>query len=678
MSRQGCPLLLVVAAWCSSGIGGGVYAQQWTHSHDDGRSLLNPFSLLHNNDPWRAVELLMSGRGGGQNSDEGGGGGGYFAQPPPQPPSSSQQGGYYYPHIVGGSGGEQLQQQQTPPPSSYNNINRPWDYHYSPQSPWMTQYYGQTPPITTAPSDRPPPPPVVQQNNNNFLPRSMCAYPQGLPDHASSSNNFGGGRRRLLQQGGSGGNNKKKNKRKRKRKRKQRQQATNNNADNSRIIGGSRVPAPLITFPQQQQPSLSSPPRPPPRRPPFVPPPAPMFSSPSPSFVFQDQRPPTRTPNKKKPQKKGKKKKNSNSAKQPPRPPPWSSSPHRAQYDDRNYRYYPRRNRRSSHNSFPSPFSSMFNNNLPTSTSYYNPNPLRFMPVIAAQNEDSLSRLAMPWGGRSPMDLIMGDDGRLVVSDDRGGGGPEAVPRAGGEVSTRILQGEVPQRRDLYPFLVYLDGCGGSVIGPTKVLTAAHCVAGERTRGQIRQGDLAYFGCYKRGVDCSEVIRIASIKAHPDFDIRRSSFRTDNDVAVLTLERPTSSPAVRVATRELGAYYRENNAAVIMGWGTTREGDRGSLANIVRHAELQLVSDEECASRYGAGSLTTNMFCAGGQGKDSCQGDSGGPLIVNPRCGAPGGEVVQLGIVSWGRGCGRLGTPGVYTNLASERIAKFVYDEWRN
>ena len=628
MSRQRCPLLLVVAAWCSSSIGGGVYA------HDDGRSqFFNPFSLLHNNDPWRAVELLMSGRGGGQNSDEGGGGGGY---------------------------------------------NRPWDYYYSPQSPWMTQYYGQTPPITTAPSDRPPPPPVVQQNNNNFLPRSMCAYPQGLPDHASSSNNFGGGRRHLLQQGGSGGNNNKKNKRKRKRR--QRQQATNNNADNSRIIGGSRVPAPLITFPQQQQPSSSSPPRPPPRRPPFVPPPAPMLSSPSPSFVFQDQRPPTRTPNKKKPQKKGKKKgkKKKNSAKQPPRPPPWSGSPHRAQYDDRNYGYYPRRNRRSSHNSFPSPFSSMFNNNLPTSTSYYNPNPLRFMPVIAAQNEDSLSRLAMPWGGRSPMDLIMDDDGRLVVSDDRGVGGPEAVPRAGGEVSTRILQGEVPQRRDLYPFLVYLDGCGGSVIGPTKVLTAAHCVAGERTRGQIRQGDLAYFGCYERGVDCSEVIRIASIKAHPDFDIRRSSFRTDNDVAVLTLERPTSSPAVRVATRELGAYYRENNAAVIMGWGTTREGDRGSQANILRHAELQLVSDEECASRYGAGSLTTNMFCAGGQGKDSCQGDSGGPLIVNPRCGAPGGEVVQLGIVSWGRGCGRLGTPGVYTNLASERIAKFVYDEWRN
>ena len=54
------------------------------------------------------------------------------------------------------------------------------------------------------------------------------------------------------------------------------------------------------------------------------------------------------------------------------------------------------------------------------------------------------------------------------------------------------------------------------------------------------------------------------------------------------------------------------------------------------------------------------MFCFGGKKSDSCQGDSGGPLIC-----VENNTPILRGIVSFGKGCGRPGLPGIYTRVST-------------
>lgn len=88
-------------------------------------------------------------------------------------------------------------------------------------------------------------------------------------------------------------------------------------------------------------------------------------------------------------------------------------------------------------------------------------------------------------------------------------------------------------------------------------------------------------------------------------------------------------------------------------------------------------------------------LCAGKEGHDSCQGDSGGPLVCKIKyaemndfqktyCVPPASRnepaadgYVLGGIISFGKGCGRRGTPGVYTNLYQPAIRDWSLDKIR-
>ncbi len=229
--------------------------------------------------------------------------------------------------------------------------------------------------------------------------------------------------------------------------------------------------------------------------------------------------------------------------------------------------------------------------------------------------------------------------------------------------SVKILGGSVAAPGQ-FPWMVALvdpratnaaDGnfCGGSLIAPRVVLTAGHCVYGstasemEAVVGRTR---------LSRGDD-GQRIKVTRIVRHPDYDPRRLV----NDVALLQLAEPANvTPIALDGPGDVGA-EKPATPVIVSGWGTTAEG--GQTSDDLRFVRLRVRSASACQALYDDVSATKTV-CAGSSraGEDSCQGDSGGPLTRGVDTSAR-----QIGIVSFGEGCGRQGVPGVYTRVAAFR-----------
>ncbi|TQM83442.1 trypsin [Saccharothrix saharensis] len=188
--------------------------------------------------------------------------------------------------------------------------------------------------------------------------------------------------------------------------------------------------------------------------------------------------------------------------------------------------------------------------------------------------------------------------------------------------------------------------CGGALVAPDKVVTAAHCTLSRSALGtrDRRPADLTVVAG-RADLDTAEgrAVKVAALWRHPAF----TAVSRGDDVATLTLATALPYRPIRVAAATSGL-------ARVHGWGRTGELDAPSRR--LREVDVPIRSDAECSADV-PDYRPDGMLCAGYPegGKDACEGDSGGPLTV-------AGELV--GVVSYGRGCARPGQPGVYTRLS--------------
>ncbi|CAF4862646.1 unnamed protein product [Pieris macdunnoughi] len=235
--------------------------------------------------------------------------------------------------------------------------------------------------------------------------------------------------------------------------------------------------------------------------------------------------------------------------------------------------------------------------------------------------------------------------------------------------SNRIVGGNITTIES-YPFMSnmqtlswggwWYQACGGSLITPKVVLSAAHCYYGALPSAWrvVLGSTLSSSGGY--------TFKVSELKLHENY-IEALQL---NDIAIVKLQVGAIMSSRVGRARIAGPSYNLPAGTTVnaVGWGTTSSGGRPSEQ--LRDVDLKVINQNICAERYAAlkkqpgfedwPDITGTMLCAGvldEGGKDTCQGDSGGPLLHK--------KDILVGITSWGYTCAHPRFPGVNTRVSS-------------
>jgi len=215
--------------------------------------------------------------------------------------------------------------------------------------------------------------------------------------------------------------------------------------------------------------------------------------------------------------------------------------------------------------------------------------------------------------------------------------------------------------------------CTGTVIAPTLILTAAHCVedivTGRKT--PIAQYVVVTGSRDIRDAALRQVSRVRRAIVYPNFN----RFKVHGDAGLLVLATPTTVPAVALAGPEDAVLLAADTPTWIAGWGLSGPHEKLKRTPVLRRGATFVQRRLYCRNHartyypffnYSSQlcTITPPSFSIG-----TCHGDSGGPALAFREDGTP----VQIGITSLGAADCDTHLPDIFTRI--DRIYPWIAEQ---